>query len=514
MIKMFLGKLNSNYFNICLLILAVCLSVSAQKKAVQKDVLAAFEKNIEQNKLAETERPLLDFALANPNNVRALELVGRLRFRQGRLDEAQAVYQRVLSLDAGFTIAKINFGLILLETGQSEAAKRILDEINLSEIKDSVALLNLAQTLTLVGEPQKALAVIEKLPLALKTGEALPIIAACNLALGEKTKIDALIPLAKKTAVAKPSIAVKFANVLVNGEMFGQAIDLLRAVTTASPKNIAALILLGKAEIYVKDFVKAKQDLARAAVLDPQSAEVFFTQAMLENAQGNSAAALLLLEKSAALAPNSLTILKELAITAIRASQARKAVEATERLLTLKPDEPDFLYFYGAASLQGGNLEKAQTALERFMQIRPNDSRGCLALGLTLAAQRDQIEPARQQLRRCLEINPLNYEAKYQLGLSYKAQGDTATAIKFLEETIALAPNYPIALRDLGTVYLQAGEEQKARNVLEKSVGLSANDAETHFQLSRLYNLLGETELAKKHLEIFQKLREPKKDGM
>lgn len=511
---MFLGKFNLNYFNLCLLILAVCLSVSAQKKAVQKDVLATFQKNIELGKLAETERPLLDFALANPNNVRALELVGRLRFRQGRLDEAQAVYQRVLSLDPGFTSAKINYGLILLETGQAEAAKRILGEINPSEIKDFAALLNLAQTLTLVGEPQKALAVVEKLPVAVKNGEALPIIAACNLALGEKPKIDALIPLAKKMAVAKPAIAVKFANVLLGGEMVSQAIDLLRVITTASPKNVAALILLGKAEIYAKDFVKAKQDLARAAVLEPQSAEVYFTQAMLENAQGNPSAALPVLEKASALAPNSVTILKELAFTAIRASQARKAVEAAEKLLTLKPDEPDFLYFYGAASLQGGNLEKAQTALERFMQIRPNDSRGCLALGLTLAAQRDQIEPARQQLRRCLEINPLNYEAKYQLGLSYKAQGDTATAIKFLEETIALAPNYPLALRDLGTVYLQSGEEQKARTVLEKSVGLSPNDAETHFQLSRLYNLLGEAELAKKHLEMFQKLRNPGGNSM
>lgn len=511
---MFPGNFNSKYFNICLLILAVCLSVSAQKKAVQKDVLAMFEKNIELGKLAETERPLLDFALANPNNVRALELVGRLRFRQGRLDEAQAVYRRVLSLDTGFTAAKITYGSILLENGQAADARQILNQIDASEIRDSAALLSFAQALTLVGEPQKALTVIEKLPLAVKNSDALPVIAACHLALGEKQKIDALIPPAKKMLVAKPSIAVKFANVLLGGEMFGQAMDLLRVVTNASPKDVAALILLGKTEIYAKDFVKAKQDLARAEVLEPQSAEVFFTQAMLENAQGNPSAALSLLEKSSAMAPNSVTILKELAITAIRANQARKAVDAAEKLLTLKPDEPDFLYFYGAASLQGGNLEKAQTALERYMQLRPADSRGCLALGLTLAAQRDQIEPARQQLRRCLEINPSNYEAKYQLGLSYKAQGDTATAIKFLEETVALAPNYPIALRDLGTVYLQAGEEAKARTVLEKSAALSPNDAETHFQLSRLYNLTGETELAKKHLEIFQKLRDPKKDGM
>ncbi|MEP6900571.1 MAG: tetratricopeptide repeat protein [Actinomycetota bacterium] len=504
---MFRVNFNLKYFILCLLILAVCLSVSAQKKTVQKDVLATFEKNIEQGKLDVTERPLLDYALANPNNVRALELVGRLRLRQGRLEEAKAVYQRVVKLDAKFTTAKINYGTILYEIGQIDEARQVLNDINPAEITDAIARLNLAKSLTFVGEFQKSLEIADKLPLAIKNAEALPTLAICYQALNDKTKFDSLIPLAKKNVSAKPDVALKFAEVMLNAGMNPPAIELLRAIMTTSPKNIQALILLGKAEIYTKDFAKAKQDLARAAGLEPQSADILFTQAMLENAQGNPVAALDLLSKAAVIEPNSTTILREFVVTAIRANQARKAVDAAEKLLSLKPDEPDFLYLYGAASLQNSGLDAAQKSLERFMQLRPNDSRGCLALGLTLAAERDQIEAARQQLQHCLEINPANYEAKYQLGLSYKAQGDTATAIKFLEETVALAPNYSLALRDLGTVYLQAGDEAKARIVLEKAVSLSPNDADTHFQLSRLYNLLGETELAKKHLEMFQKLK-------
>ena len=124
------------------------------------------------------------------------------------------------------------------------------------------------------------------------------------------------------------------------------------------------------------------------------------------------------------------------------------------------------------------------------------------------------MEDARKQLRHCVEIDPNNFEAKYQLGLSYKTQGETAKAIEYLEAAIKNSPDYALALRDLGAVYLQSGAETKARTVLEKSIALSPNDADTHFQLSRLYNLIGETELAKKHLEIFQKLRNPKQNGM
>ena len=141
------------------------------------------------------------------------------------------------------------------------------------------------------------------------------------------------------------------------------------------------------------------------------------------------------------------------------------------------------------------------------MLKRPNDSRGCLALGLTLAAQREQFENARRQLNHCLEIDSANFEARYQLGLSYKAQGEIERAVGFLEEVIRQVPNYAPALRDLGALYLQKGAEPKARELLERAVSLSPQDADTHFQLSRLYNQMGESALAKRHLETFQKLR-------
>ena len=137
-----------------------------------------------------------------------------------------------------------------------------------------------------------------------------------------------------------------------------------------------------------------------------------------------------------------------------------------------------------------------------------------MALGLVFASQIDKIELARRQMEKCIEINPNNFEAKYQLGLSYKTQGETVKAIGYLEAAVKDAPDYALALRDLGTLYLQTGAEAKARAVLEKSVTLNENDAEAHFQLSRVYNLIGEKELAKKQLEIFQKLKNPNKNGM
>ncbi|MDQ3178889.1 MAG: tetratricopeptide repeat protein, partial [Acidobacteriota bacterium] len=234
----------------------------------------------------------------------------------------------------------------------------------------------------------------------------------------------------------------------------------------------------------------------------------------LESEQANYSQSLDWLEKSLTIVPNSEKVLTQLVITAMRAKQTKKAVRAAEKLLESKPNEPEFLYLHGAASLQNNNFQTAEMSLNRFVELRPQDSRGCLALGLTYAAQPDKLQAARQKLEHCVEIDSRNFEANYQIGLSYKTQGENARAIEYLEEAIKTAPDYALALRDLGALYLQTGAENKARIVLEKSVTINPNDADTQFQLSRLYNLIGQADLAKKHLEIFQKLKNPNKSGM
>lgn len=481
-------------------------SVFAQNKPLDKTAIARFEKSIEAGKIEEIERPLLDFAVANPNNPQVLELLATVRFRQNRLPEATALYKRVLTLDAEKVSAKINLARIFYLSGQLDEARQLLDDIAVSSISNDALRLNLAATFLQIGEPNKALEAAEKLPLKIRNADALPIIAASYSESKNERQLRELLPPMKRAAV-NPSLAVQCAEVLQNAGMNAEAADLLRSALATAPNNFDVLIQLAKFEIAEQDKNSAQKHLSQAAKLQPRSAKLFWVQALFEEAQGSSKNALELLKQARTLAPNSPEILSQFVIAAMRANQSRSAVEAARILAEAKPNEPEYLYLLGAASLQNSNISQAQTNLQRLMELRPTHSRGCLALGLTLAAQTDQIENARKQLTRCIEIDAGNVEAKYQLGLSYKAQGETAKAVEYLEETIKSAPNYAHALRDLGAVYLQSGAEQKARVVLEKAVALASEDADTHFQLSRLYNLIGETALAKKHLETFQKIR-------
>lgn len=475
---------------------------------IDKIARARFEKSIEAGKTEEIESSLLALAVANPNNPQVLELLAKLRYRQNRLSEALALYKRITTLDPHSTTAKINTASILYAFGQTENARQMLDAVAETPIPDPTLQLDLAAAFLSIGEPQKALNQTEKLSLKIKNTLALPVLAASFAALKMDAKLRELLPLMKKASPLNPVLAAQCAEVLASASMQAEAVNLLRSTLATSPNNFENLILLGKLEVATGELAFAKQHLTRAARLQPRSAKVLSARALLEEAAGNQAAALDFLAQAREINPDSPELLKQFIVTAMRAGQASAAVEAAQMLVKTQPAEPENLYLLGAALLQNNNTVEAQTNLQRFVELRPRDSRGCLALGLTFAAQAsDQIENARRQLTRCTEIDPRNYEAFYQLGLSYKAQGETAKAVQYMEETIQLAPNYPLALRDLGALYLQTGAEQKARAVLEKAFALAPDDADTNFQLSRLYNLTGETARAKKHLEAFQKLK-------
>src|SRR4029079_19280857 len=116
------------------------VALAQRKPVVKEDPLVAFEKSIEVGKLAETEKPLLEIAFANPRNARAVELVGRLRFRQGRVDEALALYERSVALDPKLASAKVGYATILFAAGRIDAAAQILNDVNEQELSGTVAL--------------------------------------------------------------------------------------------------------------------------------------------------------------------------------------------------------------------------------------------------------------------------------------------------------------------------------------------------------------------------------------
>ena len=491
----------------CLLLPGSGQFAFSQTRPPQAINLSQIETSIQQGRLDQVEKPLFDYAIAHPRDARALGLLAQVRYQQHRLEEAQALYQRVLALDPSLVKAKINLGQLMYELGQHDSARVFLGGIAATAALNVSERLALARALVRVGEFQKALVEIDKLPAAVKSNHALPIRAAGHQGLGERQRLIALVPSIRRVAFSNPEVAAECAEIFESAGLSREGMGLLRLALQGAPNNFRLLVLLGQIETRVGDFAEARRHLNSAAKLKPNTAENFFALGMLESAEGNHEAALSNLKRAAALAPDSPPILIQFIINAMRANQPQAAVDAANQLVQLKPDDPEVLYLFGAASLQNGNLGSAQGALERFRQQRPNDFRGCLALGISFAGQPGKQQQAKDQFEQCLKLDPANMEPVYQLGLIFKAEGESQKAIQMFEQVVTGASKHANALRDLGALYLQNGDPVKARAVLERAVALIPQDAETHFQLSRVYNQIGEATLARQHLGMFQKLK-------
>lgn len=497
-----------------LLVAFLCGFALAQPKTDEKTVLTGFERNIAAGRFAEVEGPLFTFVVANPSNARGFYLLARLRYGQKRVPEARSLLSKSLSLDPAFVGSSLLLARIHLDAGETDLAKGIVNRVEDKDLADPTLRLMAAETAAAAGDCVKAVAFAEKLSAIVRNSDALSLRATCYIASADSNGLAALIATAKKSAARNQKAAFGLATVLASASMNRESADLLLLLVTAAPKNFEALMLLAKTEIALREYAKARTRIIQAEKIQPKSPDLLFVKSLLESEQGNNGAALDLLEQALAAKAGDAQILARFVIVAIRAGQPTKGLRAAEKLRAMEPENIDYLYLHGIAALQSNSLATAESTLRQFVAARPNDPLGCLAMGMTLAAQPAKLDAARRQMETCLEVNPNNYEAAYQLGLSYKVQGETSKATEYLERTIRLAPEYAAALRDLGSVYLQSGNEQKARPILEKAAAIAPNDAETHFQLSRLYNLIGERELAKKEMELFQKLRAPKKEGM
>ena len=489
----------------------LCLAglASGQATAADRALLSTFEQRVEQGRYSDVEGGLLQFVLSHPEIAAGYELLGRLRFRQERLKEASSLYRRAVTLDPKLLRARIDLAVTVYRMGESATALEMLKSIGINATISTNDGLRLVEALVLVREFEMALRAADLLPPKVKNGQALPFRAESYVALNQRDNVLRVLSTAKAIAQREPEVAIDVAGSLVGTAFNKPAAELLLLVLSTDTKNVRAMIFLGRAKIYDRDLDAARTYVARAAANSPGSPEAAFLLAVIESEQGRTAEALAAFEHALRLSPGSVEVMSKAVVAAMRANQSRRAVEIARELITRKPDDPDFIYLFGAASLHAGRVTDAETYLERYSRERPNDSRGCVAFALSLAAQPAKIAAARSKLEGCVAMDPTNFEATYQLGLSHRSSGDTAKAIDYLERTVDRSPNYASAVRDLGVLYLQTGNELRARSILEKAVKLAPDDADTHFQLSRLYNLAGEPALAKQHFDKFQKLKNP-----
>jgi tetratricopeptide (TPR) repeat protein len=276
----------------------------------------------------------------------------------------------------------------------------------------------------------------------------------------------------------------------------------LRAAIREKPDSATSHFALGTLLYNQKKLAPAASEFDAVMMIDPNFPSAAISLAQVLVAQGNSSAAVALLQKALAQPPapgQVVPITVALGLAYSQAGQPAKAIETLEQLVAAHPDSAEAHLGLGVleAEAQPPGLEAATIEFRQTLRLDPKRDEARLALGRALILQQ-QYSEAIPPLREYIERAPLDYQGYYTAGLAYKGLRQWEPSIELLERAARLNSSSYEVHYELGSALAEAGETDHAIRELRAAEKIRPSAPEVHHQLAQLLAKSGQTALAQK----------------
>ncbi|GGC72745.1 tetratricopeptide repeat protein [Marinobacter halophilus] len=401
-----------------------------------KSNLTAAQDALEQGNLNDAGRYLEEVLKQAPNHEQTALMLGLVRFRQGRVEEAEKLLAPVAAL------------------GDSESASKLL-----------------AATRLHMRNPQGAQDILNTLENKDSDPETLALVAIASLASGDTETGEALMEKALELRPDNHQLRLRYANYLNQQGSHARAIDQITQVLNKAPDMDPARSLLIQAQASSGDraaaiktaseWIKDEPDNVGALIIrgnlsasedKPEEAKGYFTQALNKDAN--------------ALGP--VIALGSLALSQNNQAEAQKQFR---RAVELAPDSRQ--------ALQGLTSVLDPDETERFMRdvLENNpDTTGPRLILLELALREENTQEADDLTAALLERDeestpsraaPLVANIYHNVATRLRASGETDRASAVLNRARVLFPDHEeIALQAAQQAFI-AGNNDQARSILQ-----------------------------------------------
>jgi tetratricopeptide (TPR) repeat protein len=188
--------------------------------------------------------------------------------------------------------------------------------------------------------------------------------------------------------------------------------------------------------------------LRRAREVDPENPDVVLALGQLLRGRGDHAAALELFRRHQAMVPEDFHALAEVGGVLIDLGRFAEA-ESVLREALEHVDDADTHYNLGVVLASVGRLSEAVATLERAIQRDPRRTDVRMNLAVALIRQ-GALDEAGDHLQRLLELDPEDDAAHTNLGLVLARQGRFERAMREFRAALRINPSQPQARQALG----------------------------------------------------------------
>jgi tetratricopeptide (TPR) repeat protein len=421
------------------IILLVSTSALAQTetRAVRLERAATLIGN---NQLAEAERQLNDVLRVSPGEAVALNLLGTIRAKQGKLDEAETLFTRAVRADNQLTGAHMNLAYLYLLKGAPEKTALQLKEVLRLDPSNADAGYRLAWLLLSQGRFEECIDFVEKVKLT--------------------------------QPPSAPLLNVLGDAYLKKGDA-GKAEENYRQVLNAQGGNADALLGMAQISQLKRDASATTLYLSRAREAITNSPDQLYKYALAALSSNLNSEAVSALKQAIELRPNESAYYFLLGLSWIKNPDLQEAEEAFRQSLKLRPDNAQGQLYLGYVLFKQKKYPEAREWLEKSVQKGAGTPESFYYLGV-ICQEQNEDERAVEYLEKSIGLDPTFALAHVALGSTYLKLKNYTRAQEELETGVKLNPEDSKAHYNLALLYSRLKKQERAQeemSIVEKLKG-------------------------------------------
>ena len=354
----------------------VCMLLAPASAAAQKnnrvEQLERAAGLIAANQLLEAEQQLNQVLKVAPDEATALNLLGAIRAKQGKLDEAETLFSRAVRSDNKLAGAHMNLAYLYLLKGAPEKTASELKEVLRLEPANAEAAYRLAWLLLSQRRIDECIGFIEKLKETQQLSA--PLLGVLADAYLKQGKRDAGVS-ALKTAIEfnpnEPAFHFALGTAwLRHPPDLQEAEQSFRQYLKQRPADAQGQLHLGYVLLKQKQYREARELLEQSVQKGSGTPEAFYYLGLIAQAQNEDARAIELFEKAIQLAPAFAHVHIALGSTYLKLKDYTRAQQALETGVKLSPEDSKAHYNLAMLYARLKNPERAQAEMRIVEKLK------------------------------------------------------------------------------------------------------------------------------------------------